>query len=246
MNSEKDYVYEVETEVSLLNENNILKPYAYQILFAQLVEQHLNNINLNIDFTLKYSMAWALRSLSIELVKPIEVCIKMYASTWYSQRRGPFFRREFIFRNENGEVLFQGSSFSVLLNVEKHTIYRKKELPFLFNEPIEDFTIEANPTFKPNLEFDKIAERKVFNSYIDYLGHVNNCRYGEFAYDAFTDEERQNLARLKRMDFYFLSELRNKDTFSLLKTYDGNKLLIRGYNNIKDNLAFDIIMEFGE
>ena len=96
------------------------------------------------------------------------------------------------------------------------------------------------------MEFDKIAERKVFNSYIDYLGHVNNCRYGEFAYDAFTDEERQNLARLKRMDFYFLSELRNKDTFSVLKTYDGNKLLIRGYNNIKDNLAFDIIMEFGE
>jgi hypothetical protein len=45
------------------------------------------------------------------------------------------------------------------------------------HEPTENFTIESGPTF-------------------DRLGHVNNCRYGEFAYDAFTDEERQNLTRL--------------------------------------------------
>jgi acyl-ACP thioesterase len=210
------------------------------------VEQHLNNINVNVDTTMKYNLAWVLMSLSFELVKPVEGCMKMYANTWYSQRRGPFFRRELVFKNENGEVMFQGSTFSVLLDVEKRTIYRKKDLPFLLSEPTEDFTIEARPTFKTDLEFEKVDERKVFNSYIDCLGHVNNCRYGEFAYDAFTDEERQNLAKLKRLDINFLSELRNKDIFSILKAYDGNKVLVRGYNNIKDNIAFDIIFEFAE
>jgi len=244
MISEKDKVYELEFEPSALNENNYLKPYAYQNLFAQLVEQHLNNININVDTTMKYNMAWALMSLSIELVKPVEGCMRLYANTWYSQRRGPFFRREFVFKNRNGEMMFEGSSFSVLLNVEKRTVYRKKELPFFLHEPTEFFTIEATPTFRTSLDFDKIDERRVYNSYIDCLGHVNNCRYGEFAYDAFDDNERQNLARLKRMDLYFISELRIDDTFSILKAHDGSKLLVRGYNTIKDNIAFDIISTF--
>jgi len=168
----------------------------------------------------------------------------MYANTWYSQRRGPFFRRELVFKNENGEVMFHGSTFSVLLDVEKRTIHRKKELPFLLGEPIEDFTIEAGPAFKTNLEFCKVDEREVLNSHIDCLGHVNNCRYGEFAYDAFNDKERQNLAKLKRMDINFTSELRNKDTFSILKACADDKVLVRGYNNIKDNIAFDIKFKF--
>jgi acyl-ACP thioesterase len=244
MRSEKDYIYEVETEPSVLNENNILKPYAYQNLFAQIVEKHLKNINVNVDITRKFNLAWVLSSLAFELVKPVEGCARMYANTWYSQRRGPFFRRELVFRNENGEVMFHGSTFSILLDVEKRTIYRKKELPFLLGEPAKYFTIEAGPTFKTNFEFCKVCEREVLNSHIDCLGHVNNCRYGEFAYDAFNDKERQNLANLKRMDINFISELRNKDTFSILKACTGNKVFVRGYNNIKDNIAFDIKYEF--
>lgn len=244
MNWEKDYVYEIETEVADLNECNVLKPYAYQKLFAKVAEQHLNRINVNVDTTMKSNLAWVLVSLSFELTKPVEGCVKMFAQTWYSQRKGPYFRREIVFKDEKGEVIFQGSTFSVLLDVEKRTIYRKKELPFAISEPVEDFTIEACPTFKTGMDFCKVDERKVYNSYIDCLGHVNNCRYGEFAYDIFTGEECLKLNKLKRMDFYFLSELRAKDTFSILKAYEDNRILVRGHNDIKNDVSFDIIMEF--
>lgn len=244
MNFEKDYVYEIETEVTDLNEYNVLKPYAYQKLFAKVAEQHLSSVNANVDTTMKSNLAWVLVSLTFELAKPVEGCVKMFAQTWYSQRKGPYFRREIVFRDGNGEVIFQGSTFSVLLDVEKRTIYRKKELPFTISEPIEEFTIEACPTFKTDMDFCKVDERKVYNSYIDCLGHVNNCRYGEFAYDVFTDEERLKLTKLKRMEFYFLSELRAKDTFSILKTYDDNKVLVRGHNDTKDDVSFDIIFEW--
>lgn len=244
MHEEKDYIYDVETEVSVLNEDNILKPYAYQNLFAQIVEKHLHNIQVTLETTMQYNLAWALVSLSFELVKPVQGCMKLYASTWYSQQRGPFFRRELVFKNGNGELMFHGSTFSVLLDVETRNVYRKKKLPFLLGEPDASFTIEASPTFKTNLHFDKVDQRKVLNSHIDCLGHVNNCRYGEFAYDVFTVEEKQNLAKLKRMDINISNELRNEDVFSILKAYDENKLLVRGYNNIRDNIAFDIIFEF--
>ncbi|HZX20872.1 MAG TPA: acyl-ACP thioesterase domain-containing protein [Clostridia bacterium] len=241
---EKDYTYEVNNEVSDLSENNILKPYGYQKLFSQVIDLHLDNINLSMDMTMKLNLAWVLVSLSAEIIKPVEGIIKMYAQTWHSQRKGPFFRREFIFKNKNDETLFRGSSFSVLFDMNKRTIYRKKELPFAVLEPDEDFTIEAGPTTNINPEFEKVDQRKVYNSHIDCLGHVNNICYGRFAYDAFSGAECINMHNLRRMDLYFKSELKNNDVFSILKAHENNKIIIRGYNDVRSENSFDAMFEF--
>ncbi len=242
---EKDYIYEINNEISDLNRNNILKPYGYQKLFGQAVDQHLNKINLDTaGIITKYKLAWVFVSLSIEIIKPIEGIIKMYAQTWYSQRRGPFFRREFVFKNKDGEILFHGSSFSVLLDIDKRTIYRKKELPFDISEPDEDFTIKAVPTININQKFEKVDRRRVYNSHIDYLGHVNNTCYGKFAYDALSETECMKMHKLKRIDLYFKSELKNNDIFSVLKAYKNDKIIIRGYNDTKSEDSFNIIFKF--
>lgn len=244
MTKERDCVYEVQTDVSLFNENGILKPHAYQTLFEQIAEQHLNRYHLNVDSTMKYGYAWALISLEIEMVNPVIQCEPLYAYTWHSQYKRPYFRREMEFKNAAGDLLFHGSSFSVLLDMEKRTVYRKKESPFDSPLPDEFFTIEAVPTFKTHLPFEKVDERKVYHSYIDPLGHVNNCRYGEFAYDAFSNEEKERLSQMKRMEIYFTSELRLNDTFSICKGYEDNRLYIRGHNDVKNDTAFDIIIYF--
>jgi acyl-ACP thioesterase len=244
MNTERECIYEVETEVADLNEQKLLKPYAYQKLFSQVVEKHLNEHNSNVETTMKNKLAWALASISFEMVKPIQGCIKMFASTWYSRRKGPYFRREIMFKDENEGVVFKGSSFSILLDIEKRTVYRRKETPFNLFEPVEVFTTEAKPTYKTTVEYNKVGTREVYNSYIDCIGHVNNSRYGEFAYDTFTDQERDNLLSLKRIEVYFLYELRNKDIFSILKTRADDHIMIRGYNETRNNIAFDMIFEF--
>ncbi len=241
---EKDYIYEINNELSDLNRNNILKPYGYQKLIGQVVDRHLNKTDFSMDRIMKYGLAWAFVSLSIEIIKPVEGISKLNAQTWYSQHKGPFFRREFVFKNVNGEILFRGATFSVLLDLDKRTIYRKKELPFDMIEQNKVFIIEASPTIKINSKFTKVDERKVYKSYIDRLGHVNNTRYGEFAYDAFTDDEYLNLRSIKRIDLYFKSELKHKDTFSILKAYENNKIIVQGYNNTKSDISFDIVFEF--
>ena len=68
---ETDHVYPIETEVADLDENGLLKPYAYQNLFARIAETHLNLLHLNVDTTLTFNLAWALVSMSFELVRPI-------------------------------------------------------------------------------------------------------------------------------------------------------------------------------
>ncbi|HZJ77113.1 MAG TPA: hypothetical protein VFC70_05325, partial [Oscillospiraceae bacterium] len=129
-------------------------------------------------------------------------------------------------------------------DIDKRTIYRKKELPFVVLKPDEDFTIEASPTININSEFKEEDRRRIYNSHIDPLGHVNNVCYGKFAYDALSETECMNIHNLKRMDLYFRSELKNNDTFSILKAYQNDKIIIRGHNNSKSENSFDIIFGF--
>lgn len=107
---ETEHIYELETELSDLNENNLLKPHGYQKLFIKLGDKHLSNIDINVDTTMENNLAWAFISISIEIIKPVEGIIKLIGKTWHSQRRGPFYRREYLFTNENGEVLIKGAS----------------------------------------------------------------------------------------------------------------------------------------
>lgn len=244
MKSEKDCVYELLATASYLNQYNQLKPYAYQVIFEQMAERHLSDLNLNVDTTMEHGLAWALISMSLEVVKPIEKSMTLYGNTWYSQHRGPYFRRELLFKDADGQIMFQGSTYSVLLDIEKRSVFRKKEAPFPMHEPTELFLLESSPNFKMDVDLTSIEQRMVQASHIDCLGHVNNCRYGEFIYDTFTEEEQEKLNDLKRMDINFLSELRAGDHFTMRKAYEGNQMFFQGYNNTKDDVSFNIALEF--
>ncbi|NLN14904.1 MAG: hypothetical protein GX185_04780 [Tissierellia bacterium] len=241
---ETDFEYTLETELADLNEDNYLKPHGYQKLFVALGDMHLNNININVDTTMKYNLAWAFISISMEVVKPVEGIMKLKGKTWHSQRRGPFFRREYIFTDEEGQVYFKGASFSVLLDLEKRTIFREKEAPFYIYPPIEELLIDAKANRRIKKDFEEVQRRIAYNSYIDCLGHVNNCRYTEFAYDTFSQEEVRKLKDLKRMEIYFRSELRKGDEFSILKRVEDDNIFIRGDNHNKADTSFEIIFQF--
>lgn len=243
--TEKDYVYEIETERVFYDQNSVVKPYVYQNLFLQVVDRHLKNIGLTFEMTAKHDLAWVLVSMSFEIQKPMYGIAKLYANTWYSQRRGPFFRREVVFKNEAGETVFHGSTFSVLLNLKSRTVSRQVELPFDFMEPVKEFTVEAGPVYKNSAPYVKIDERKIYNSFIDFLGHVNNRRYGEFAYDALDGGELLRLKTLKRIDIYFVSELKNNEILAVYKACEGNKILVRGLNG-QNSVSFDYVMAFDE
>jgi len=244
MKSEKDCVYELIATASYLNQYNQFKPYAYQVLFEQMAERHLFDLNLNVDTTMKHGLAWALIFMSVEVMKPIEKSMALYGSTWYSQHKGPYFRRELLFKDAVGQVMFKGSTHSVLLDIEKRSVFRKKEVPFQMHEPTPIFLLDASPSLKMDADLKPVAERIVQPSQIDCLGHVNNCRYGEFVYDVFTGEEQEKLRNLKRMDINFLSELRAVDQFTMRKACGENQIFFQGYNNTKDDVSFNIVMSF--
>lgn len=237
---EHAFIHELDVEFAALNEYGILKPSAYQALFAQLAERHLAVYRADSNETLQFGLSWALIGISIEVGRPIDRCMRLYASTWYSGRTGPYFRRELLFRDEAGAIRFQGSTFSVLLDVANRTVYRKKELPFPLTEPRPVHCIDAEPRFRPEGHFPAGEIRQVRNSDIDNLGHMNNRRYGDLAYDALEDREIRALAGLSRLDFHFVSELRKGDSVAIAKVRDEAGFRVRGTRPDSGETAFEI------
>ncbi|HHX13369.1 MAG TPA: hypothetical protein GX726_00240 [Clostridiales bacterium] len=243
-NTERDFSYPLAVEVAQLDEKHNLKLSAYQTLIARLTELHVANINYDVSVTLRYGLAWAFISLSFEVQEPIHECLILHGRSWFSVRRGPYFRREVEFRDSDGRLRFAGSTFSVLLNIENRSVFHKRETPFYMQPPIGNPTIAADPRFREQLAYDDIDHRVVRPSYLDLLGHVNNCRYGDFATDALSPAERGRLGLIKRADFYFQSELRPDDRFTIQKTTDTDAIYIAGRNDTKNDLSFYINLKF--
>lgn len=237
MDEELKMQYTVSPEVTELNADGYLKPNGYQILLNRIAEKHLNAVKLNEDILLQKGFAWVLISMKIDVEKPISSCKPLICSTWHSQRRGPYFRREIQVKNTDGEIMVNCTTMSVLLDMSTRTVYRKKELPFYLGEETPVFITEASPAFREKIEYEPFETRVVRRSMIDCLGHANNCRYGEFAYDALSDEEA-DMSKIKSMEIYFISEMCLGDKFCVEKHKDGNKIYIQGSNNTKNDVSF--------
>jgi acyl-ACP thioesterase len=158
--------------------------------------------------------------------------------------------RDFIFYTKEGDVCFRGTSYSVLLNLETRKICRDKNIPFFSLTADEAPLTLGHPTWKhaygqkdDPIDSDLVlrSHRKVENSFLDLLGHVNNIRYAEFVYDAMTGNELERLKSLCRMEVYFAAELRQSDSFTVSAAEESNRLFFRGSKDGSGEISFDLV-----
>ena len=90
-----------------------------------------------------------------------------------------------------------------------------------------------------------IERRRVRPSMTDGVGHVNNTKYGDFVYDAMTDEERGKLLDIRRIDVWFNYELREGDEFEIFKSVEDNgTLCFTGKRVGESKSSFDMKISF--
>lgn len=235
--------YPIQTDFSYYDSKERIKPYAYQHLFAQLVDQNLIDLGHDMNLVMTNGFAWVLCSLSLEVKLPITRNMTLFGQTWYADRRGPYFRREYRLLDENHQVLTEGASYSILLDLEKRSIFRQGTLPFEFPEPDKKQLIEASPSFRQALDYQTVDSRQIYPSTIDGIGHVNNVRYGEFAYDALTDEEIDRTQHIKRLELYFASELSLHQQVTIQRADQEQSIYIRGAKD-DGKTSFDVVYSY--
>lgn len=242
MKDEKSKSYIIEPLFEHFNENHDLKPFGYQYLVNSLANIHLKDTNQGAGELLLGKFAWVLVSMSFEVEKEIKDIKNYVGKTWYTGRKGPYYRREFTITDDTGTLYLKGASHSILFDLTDRSVYRQKELPFKSFKEISEFVIDAEPRFKEEHYFTQMTkEIKVLNSYLDPIGHVNNLRYTEFVYNAFSGVEVENIGKISRFDFYFQNELKKDDVFIINKAIENNKVIFEIYNTKANKKAFSLV-----
>ncbi len=236
MNTERQHLHKVKVDFAYLDAQGYIKPHGYQHIIGKVIDEHLSLYKLDFSSCLEKKLGWVMVSLHVDIKKHVQGCENLHIRTWHSERKRLYFRREIEAYDTSGAMVFVATIYSVLMDFNTQSIYRKAELPFTLEEPYPEFTLPVAPIFKEKLTYKKICERVVLRSFIDAFGHVNNCRYGEFIFDALAPEDA-DLSMIQGFSIYFCSELKLNDIF-YIEDHIKETIVMHGYNASTQKTAF--------
>ena len=239
MPDEKSYSYPLDLHTSLFNPDGALLLAAYQKLAESVTEQHLRNICLDAPTMLeRYGATWVLLAMSFELRRPIRPEDALLARTWHAGRQRSFYRREIVFYDSTGAEAAVAACFSTLMDLESRRMVSLKELEAATDAIQGEQLQRAGFHCRPDLtRLQRVETLRARPSWIDGLGHVNNTRYGDFAYDALPEAERRCLGDLSRLEFYFMRELQEGDSFEILRDVGEREITVCGCREERPSFA---------
>lgn len=247
LHNESSCSYSYSVSMDMLNADGLMKPSGYQKLICEIAERHLRQFHLNVSDLAPRHLSWVMIASAFEIITPIKGQPVVTGRTWHSAQEKLTFRRELTFSDEQGNPLFHAVTFTVLMNTKTRRIVRPEQSGLSLGEPCAEFVMEASHSLRNTEEMFPCDHRRIYPSHIDCLGHTNNERYSEFAYDVLTDDELRRLDRLRRFELYFKSELRLHDGFTMRRSrdrLDGGTLLVDGCSDETGKPSFLCKMVF--
>ncbi len=245
MELQKTYNFRVDTAAQ--NENHALTLSALQRVIVTASEEHLKNIGLDVPKLMKeYGVSWILLSLSVNIKDPIRSGELLSVKTWHTNKKGPYYRRDFEIRHEDGTVAAEAATFSSIFDMESRRLCNNEkvlELVEELGEGKELFDANTRIRIKPE-ELPAVISQKVMPSWIDALGHTNNLRYGDLIVDALPEEARANLGNLSRYEIGFTGELRLGENVELRLKEENGDILVAGIRSSDEKPAFLAKLQF--
>ncbi len=247
--NEIDIKHSILVDISMYNTKNEFVPSAYQRMIMSMIEEHLDALNIGEKRLMEeLGISWVLLSDSIELKRKLSPTDKITGTTWHSGGRAPSFRRDFVFKDESGNIIAGGATVSTLFDNETRRLCldRKKiaVVDLMAQEPYLD-SIERR--LKSEGEWELLERRSVRPSMIDGVGHVNNTKYCDFIYDAMLDNDINRLGDIRRIDVWFNSELREGDIFEVYRSViDHNTVAFSVRKPHEQRSSFDMKITYFE
>ena len=233
---ERHKTYPIVVNKSFFNDEG-LKINNYPKLLSTLGYEHLKDTDQGVNVILKDKYAWAIVVMKLHILTPIKSPLTLTGKTWYSGRRGPYYRREYEL-SYNGKSVLTGASYSILLNVLDRSVFRQKTLPF---NPLVETNIHLTTlttSFRDDFNYTFIKEDTVKDEHIDALGHTNHLNYVKFIYKALSKEDRLELNTYNTLELFFQKEMLKGDVFTINKGYKDDFLLFLIYNKTRAENAF--------
>lgn len=214
-----------------------IKPAHLMQLFQEAAGNHAQHLGAGYSSLAEEKLFWALSRIRVEIENLPKWGDEIRVETWPNNVVGPFFRRDFIFFNQNNEVICKGVSGWLLLSSETMRPQRADRLTF--DLPFNDgkFAFEAFPDRLNGVAETPVFSKKILYNEIDVNNHVNNTRYLDWVMDCF-DSGYFQTHDLKSFSLEFLGEMHWGDEVELMSGKEGTSFHIQAVNLQTGKIAF--------
>ena len=152
-------------------------------LFQEVASHHANELGLGFDNMIKKNLYWVLLRVKfdIELLPKRNQIILV--ETWPHEKGRIDFDRDFLIKDEDGNVLIKATSKWCVIDSIKRMIQRTDQIEYNgeylnhknYNDKFDKIMYEENDNYK------YLGNYRVKNDDIDENGHMNNANYARVA-----------------------------------------------------------------
>ena len=207
---------------SVWNEEILIKSYEVDYnkktklnsLFNYMQEaafNHANNLGAGYEDLTNKGYIWVLSRVKIKVIRYPEWGEKIALETWPKGTNKLFALRDFIFKDENNEVIVLATTAWLVLDSKSMRPQKVQALSFTLPDNEGRYALDDELGKIESWDtFEFKTERTAVYSDIDVNNHVNNAKYVEWILDCFSEEFNSN-KHLKTLQLNFISQTKLGD-----------------------------------
>ncbi|MFS0674117.1 acyl-[acyl-carrier-protein] thioesterase [Ornithinibacillus sp. 179-J 7C1 HS] len=235
---EKNYHIDLR-DVDFQKELRISALFGYFQDIANLASENLG-IGIN-QLVETYGVAFVLMRIRVDIVRHPKLDEEITIETWPLKPGKLEFERDYIVRDQAGEVIVKAVSVWVIMDLKKRRLKRSEAINLEYPESIEERAIDvALEKIKVSNNLETAYSKMINYSDIDFNGHLNNSRYVDYILDCFTLEEHHNY-HIKSIEVNYLSEALPGDTLIVkkdLSEIEDNVVIVEGVREADERIVF--------
>lgn len=194
----------------------------------------------------QFGVAWILIRIRVEINRMPEWNEEITIETWPQEPKRVEFERDFIVRDANGEILIRAISLWVIMDIHERKLKRCEAVGIHYPDVIKERALDKKlGKLTDNGHLEKVYQKVIGYSDVDFNGHLNNSKYIDYIMDCFPIENHRKF-EVKSIEVNFINEALPGDTITLFRDVSDlheNKVFIEGKNEESGNKVFKATVE---
>lgn len=205
-----------------------ITPASVLDLFQTVAGEHAAELGCGFDDLFARSLLWVLVRTKYQVVSQPKMYQTVRVETWPLAPSRVGFQREYLMKDDEGNILIKGSSDWVVIHSEQRKIVSATDI-YPEMELLTEKCFEERLKKLPDFETvgDGLLVCPGF-SQLDMNGHVNNTKYANYVLDALALNEQEEIKTLQ-MDYR--REVQKGDVIRVYTQREGNLAIVKGVNS---------------
>ena len=222
-----------------------LKMSALCWFVQEMAGRHCVQLGLDWDNLAKKGLFWAIIRHRVQVTRLPHKGERIRLETWPMPTTRVAFPRSVVAFDEEGRVLFSSVSLWVLMDLESRAMILPGKSGVEVPGILRGGELKAPASLHP-AEFDQSLQRSVCFTDLDINGHMNNCRYLDWAADLLASDFHRDHG-IREFTLCYLSEAREGDRLELGYSLDRDSTLrleIQRSEGEKNHRVFGAQLQF--